>query len=63
MATLFRVVARASAAIILFAALAACNKPKPGPPCATPIPSTLLYEIYCDVNNRIFCLSPQYQNI
>jgi hypothetical protein len=43
--------------------LAACNKKTPGPPCTTPIPSTLLYEVYCDVNNRVVCLSPQYEDI
>ena len=42
---------------------AACKETPAGPPCTTPIPSTTLYEVYCDVQNRVFCLSPTYQNI
>jgi hypothetical protein len=52
-----------AAALASLLALAACAKHASGPPCTTPIPSTLLYEVYCDVQNRVFCLSPQYVDI
>ena len=51
-----------AARVLVCLALVGCKHPS-GPPCTTPIASTQLYEVYCDVQNRIFCLSPQYQNI
>jgi hypothetical protein len=50
-------------ALLLMIALAGCNKEPAGPPCTTPIPSTKLFEVYCDVQNRVFCLAPEYQDI
>jgi hypothetical protein len=53
---------RTSLLLLPLLALLACKHPS-GPPCTTPIPSTLLYEVYCDVVNRVYCLSPQYEDI
>ena len=49
-------------ALLFLATLTACQSSS-GPPCTTPIPSTTLYEVYCDVANRVYCLSPQYEDI
>jgi hypothetical protein len=45
------------ALLALLVGLAGCPQPS-GPPCATPIPSTVLYQVYCDVLNKVLCLDP-----
>jgi hypothetical protein len=47
----------AFAALIALFGLGACDHPS-GPPCTAPIPSTTLYQVYCDVLNRVLCLDP-----
>ncbi len=48
---------RGRRALGLVAALLLAACPKPGTPCLTPIPSTTLYQVYCDVLNKVLCFS------